>query len=171
MVYLCAMAVVISLIAMLLRPASIFLIISTIGLAFAYSLPILPNGQSLKKIPGVKTALIVLLWVILTFLIPMTVSGIPWSFQIIGGILYESLMISSIANLNDIRDTQGDSLAGVPTIPVIFGVRIAFFFSLVTIIAATIVGATLGNWLLVLLGVLGTIGLLFNSSKILEMLR
>ena len=70
-----------------------------------------------------------------------------------------------------IRDTQGDRLAGVPTIPVIFGVRIAFFFSLVTIIAATIVGATLGNWLLVLLGVLGTIGLLFNSSQVLEMLH
>ena len=171
MVHLCAIAVVISLIAMLLRPAAIFPIISTIGLACAYSLPILPDGRSLKKIPGVKTALIVVLWVILTFLVPMTVSGIHWSFRIIGGILYESLMIVSFANLNDIRDTRGDRLAGVPTIPVIFGVRIAFFFSLVTIIAATMVGATLGNWVLVMLGVMGTIGLLFNSSKVLEMLR
>lgn len=171
MVYLCAMAAVISFIAMLLRPAAIFPIISTIGLAFAYSLPILRDGKSLKKIPGVKTALIVVLWVILTFLIPMTVSGVHWSFQIIGGILYESLMIASIANLNDIRDTPGDRLAGVPTIPVIFGVRIAFFFSLVTIIAATMVAVTLGNWVLVMLSVIGTIGLLFNSSQVLEMLR
>ncbi len=171
MVYLCAMSVVISLIAMLLRPSAIFPIISTIGLAFAYSLPILPDGKSLKKIPGVKTALIVFLWVILTFLIPMTVSGVHWNCRIIGGILYESLMIASIANLNDIRDTRGDRLAGVPTISVIFGVRTAFFFSLVTIIMATMVGVALGNWVLVMLGVINTIGLLFNSSKVLEMMR
>ena len=171
MVYSCAIAVVISFIAMLLRPAAIFPIMSTIGLAFAYSLPILPNGGRLKKIPGGKTALIVVLWVILTFIVPMTVSGVPWSFPIIGGMLYESLMIASIANLNDIRDTQGDRIAGVPTIPVIFGVRTAFFFSLFTILAATMVAAILGNWVLVMLSVTSTIGLLFNSSKVLEILR
>ncbi len=171
MVYLCAIAVVISLIAMLLRPAAIFPIMSTIGLAFAYSLPILPDGKSLKKIPGVKIALIVFLWVILTFIIPMTVSGVPLNCRIIGGILYESLMIASIVNLNDIRDTRGDRLAGVPTISVIFGVRTAFFFSLITIIMATMVAVALGNWVLVMLGVINTIGLLFNSSKVLEMMR
>jgi 4-hydroxybenzoate polyprenyltransferase len=106
------------------------LIIETnVSLILVYLVPLISSilyGKSvlffprLKNVPVVKNVLLVLTWTFMAAAIP-SYNNIQDTFNllIIASFLFVKLLVNSI--LFDLRDIQGDSAAGVRTLPVILG--------------------------------------------------
>jgi len=89
-----------------------------------YSIPVLPRAfryHRLKEIPLVKNFIVGFVWAFLTAFLPVsTISIIPGFMAWICLIFFFSyVFIGSI--IPDVRDMEGDALAGVNTIPVLIG--------------------------------------------------
>jgi 4-hydroxybenzoate polyprenyltransferase len=115
------------------KAAVLYLLLPLALLSFLYSIPI-PGKQirqsRLLGIPGMKTLLIALVWTSATVLIPVLQLGPFLNYSPVMLIFVERFsFIFAIAIPFDIRDMEVDELAGIKTIPLIFGEKPALVFS------------------------------------------
>ena len=106
---------------------STFLLILTPFIAgILYSIPFLPRKtgyRRLKEIPVIKNLVVTIAWAVPLTFISLTVDHAPVT-NATGITLIFFLSWAFIAStLPDIRDKEGDELAGIRTIPVVFGIE------------------------------------------------
>jgi 4-hydroxybenzoate polyprenyltransferase len=90
-----------------------------------YSMPLLPKRlgyRRLKEIPVMKNLVVGGSWSVILVLLPCMIDGIPVTFQTGLCLLFFFSYAFIDSSLPDIRDREGDALAGVRTIPVLIGV-------------------------------------------------
>lgn len=90
-----------------------------------YSIPLLPKGfgyRRLKEIPVMKNLVVGGSWSGILVLLPCMIAGIPVTVQTGLCLLFFFSYAFIASSLPDIRDREGDALAGIRTIPVLIGV-------------------------------------------------
>ena len=92
-----------------------------------YSEPLLPASwgyRRLKEIPLVKNVLVAGAWALTLSLLPVYIDSHTPSFGtfITGLFFLHCVFIGSV--LPDIRDREGDAIAGITTLPVLIGIRL-----------------------------------------------
>ncbi len=91
-----------------------------------YSMPILPQClgyRRLKEIPVMKNLVVGGSWSLILVLLPCVASGAPMTFATGLCLLFFFTYAFIASSLPDMRDREGDALAGVRTIPVLIGVQ------------------------------------------------
>ncbi len=90
-----------------------------------YSVPLLPprfGYRRLKEIPVMKNLVVGSSWAIILVLLPCCVAGVPITLQtLLCVVLFFSYVFIASA-MPDMRDREGDAMAGVITIPVLIGI-------------------------------------------------
>jgi 4-hydroxybenzoate polyprenyltransferase len=110
---------------------SFFIIMLWVGNYFLYSMP----PFRIKRIPFFSKLPIAFNSLILIILGFVTVSGVDVSFLPKSSILLFLVIVTSVINFVDIKDYEGDKLAGIKTLPVLLGLRrskvvISIFFAI-----------------------------------------
>jgi 4-hydroxybenzoate polyprenyltransferase len=90
-----------------------------------YSVPLLPPSlgyRRLKEIPVMKNLVVCSSWAVILVLLPCMIAGVPVSIQtMLCLVLFISFVFIASA-MPDMRDREGDAVAGVITIPVLIGI-------------------------------------------------
>ncbi len=125
-----------------------------------YSVPLLPRSfgyRRLKEIPVMKNLVVGSSWAIILVFLPCSVAGVPVTIQtILCLVLFFSYVFIASA-MPDMRDREGDAMAGVVTIPVMIGVDRtkqvlgALNVSTALVLIAVGIGATLSPLIIALL--------------------
>ncbi|RKR81445.1 hypothetical protein BDD43_1592 [Mucilaginibacter gracilis] len=121
---------------LLLSLKSQLLLISLGILSVGYCLPIFSKGQQkfgLRNIPGIKSALIALVWTLSCVLLPIFEAEKTYHITISTADIFlliakRFLFIAALTIPFDIRDLFHDTQNGLKTIPVIFGEKGAYLF-------------------------------------------
>ncbi|HIH03581.1 MAG TPA: UbiA family prenyltransferase [Methanoregulaceae archaeon] len=89
-----------------------------------YSVPLLPprfGYRRLKEIPVMKNLVVGSSWAIIVAFLPCMIAGVPLTLQtLLTLVLFFSYVFIASA-MPDMRDREGDAMAGVITIPVLIG--------------------------------------------------
>jgi 4-hydroxybenzoate polyprenyltransferase len=101
-------------------------------LSFAYALPIFPNRQRLRDIPGVKIFVLSITWSWVTVGLPILAGHAFGQHAVFPMLLERAFFIFSLAMVFDIRDMVFDKTQQAITLPVYFGVKKAKFISYLT---------------------------------------
>ncbi len=125
-----------------LLPYWYWLLLSAI-MTFLYSAPKIPHPlfRSLRKIAWGKTIFLALVWMHVTTVLPIIISGQPWQNDFILFVLSRFFLIYSICILFDYRDRQDDKADGVRSLVTYLneqGIFILFSFSILSFIISTI---------------------------------
>ncbi len=91
-----------------------------------YSMPILPRClgyRRLKEIPVMKNLVVGGSWSCILVLLPVVTTGAPVTLETGLCLLFFFSYAFIASSLPDMRDREGDALAGVRTIPVLIGVQ------------------------------------------------
>jgi len=91
-----------------------------------YSMPVLPKAfgyRRLKEIPIMKNLVVGSSWSIILVLLPCMIASVPITLQTCLCLLFFFTYAFIASSLPDMRDREGDALAGVITIPVMVGVE------------------------------------------------
>lgn len=91
-----------------------------------YSMPILPRClgyRRLKEIPVMKNLVVGGSWSMILVLLPVVTTGAPVTLETCLCLLFFFTYAFIASSLPDMRDREGDALAGVRTIPVLIGVQ------------------------------------------------
>ncbi|MGD9936001.1 MAG: UbiA family prenyltransferase [Methanoregulaceae archaeon] len=91
-----------------------------------YSVPILPRCfgyRRLKEIPVMKNLVVGGSWSLILVLLPVVANGAPVTLETCLSLLFFFTYAFIASSLPDMRDREGDALAGVRTIPVLIGVQ------------------------------------------------
>ncbi len=127
--------------------------------AFLYSAPKIPHPyfRSLRKIAIGKTIFLSLVWMYVTTVLPLVVSGQPFSEGAIFFILHRFFLIYAICILFDLRDRVDDLKNGIKSLITYLSapaVRTLFYSSLLLSAAAVLLmtrgGYTTGNLILLI---------------------
>ncbi|MBC7873368.1 MAG: hypothetical protein H7Y01_05195 [Ferruginibacter sp.] len=111
-----------------------WLLLSAI-ITFLYSAPKIPHPffRALRKIALGKTIFLALVWMIVTTLLPLVISGEPWRNDFTLFVVGRFFLIYSICILFDYRDRQDDKAAGIRSLITYLderGILYLFIFSL-----------------------------------------
>ena len=90
-----------------------------------YSMPVLPKAfgyRRLKEIPVMKNLVVGGSWAVILVLLPCMIAGVPITLQTDLCLLFFFSYAFIASSLPDMRDREGDAMAGVVTIPVLIGV-------------------------------------------------
>lgn len=99
---------------------ALFVILFPLCIGLIYSIKI--SNFRLKDIPALKNISIALSWTVMGTFLPLAVSSKPFaSIVLIFSFIFIKCFINSV--LFDVRDIEGDSMNGVRTIPVLFGLN------------------------------------------------
>jgi len=93
-------------------------------LGILYSIPCLPPStgyRRLKEIPVLKNLIVAIAWGIPLTFIPLFVTSTSVTLATAVSLVYLSSFVFIASTLPDIRDIEGDKLAGIRTIPVVIG--------------------------------------------------
>jgi 4-hydroxybenzoate polyprenyltransferase len=95
-------------------------------LGVLYSIPCLPPStgyRRLKEVPFLKNLIVAIAWGVPLTFIPLFVSNMPVSFATVITLIYLCSFVFIASVLPDIRDMEGDKVAGIRTIPTVIGVE------------------------------------------------
>jgi 4-hydroxybenzoate polyprenyltransferase len=112
-------------------------------LVLSYNIKLLPGGNSIKQLPGIKAFYAAALWATLVVCVPVV--------NAIGFLNRNAILVAiacfcfaaALGNLSDIRDIEGDLQVGTKTLPVLLGERTAKFISLVLVL----IGGCIAVWI------------------------
>jgi len=93
-------------------------------LGVLYSIPCLPPStgyRRLKEIPLLKNIIVAIAWGVPLTFIPLFVTGMPVTFATAISLVFLSSFVFIASVLPDVRDMEGDKVAGIRTIPVVIG--------------------------------------------------
>lgn len=112
-------------------------------LTFLYSAPKIPQTffKSLKKIAIGKTVFLSFVWMYVTTILPIIISGEHWKTDFILFALSRLFLIYAICILFDYRDREDDKNDGIKSMITLLsekGINILFFISLIIFAASTI---------------------------------
>lgn len=112
-------------------------------ITFLYSAPKIPHPffRALRKIALGKTIFLAMVWMNVTTLLPMLISGQSWRGDFTLFIIGRFFLIYAICILFDYRDRQDDKAAGIRSLITYLnerGISFLFAFSLVLFAVATI---------------------------------
>lgn len=103
-----------------LSPSSLITLGILTFFTLAYAIPLL--GRSLRTIPGIKTALLIITWVGVCMVVPIMENHTPiWDEKILLALLERVFFLFLMAVCFDIRDVVQDEKMSIQTIPVIIG--------------------------------------------------
>jgi len=125
-----------------LLPYWYWLLISAI-ITFLYSAPKIPHPlfRELRKVALGKTIFLALVWMNVTTLLPILISGDPWRNDFTLFILSRFFLIYAICILFDYRDRQDDKAAGIRSLITYLsekGILYLFVFSLIVFTVSTV---------------------------------
>lgn len=106
---------------------------------FLYSAPKVPNRylQQLRKVAFGKTIFLALVWMYVTTILPVVVSGTKWNNEFLFFAVSRLSLIYSIAILFDYRDREDDKLAGIKSLITYLSEKnITYLFSLTLVVFA-----------------------------------
>jgi len=109
------------------RIESLCVLLPLAMVSFLYSYAVKLQHQSqLLMIPGIKTIAIAFVWTASTVLLPVLQSGYNYKSEVVPILFAERFaFIFAIAIPFDIRDLRADALAGIRTIPIVVGEKLA----------------------------------------------
>ncbi len=124
-----------------LLPYWIWLLLSVV-MTFFYSAPKIPakHFRILRKMAFGKTIFLALVWMYVTTILPVLISGETWKRDFLLFILSRFFLIFSICILFDYRDREDDKIAGIRSLITFLSTRnifILFGFSLTVFAIAT----------------------------------
>jgi len=119
-----------------------WLLLSAI-ITFLYSAPKIPHPlfRALRKVALGKTIFLALVWMNVTTLLPIHISGQPWQNDFTLFILSRFFLIYAICILFDYRDRQDDKAAGIRSLITYLnekGILYLFIFSLIVFAVSTL---------------------------------
>ena len=119
-----------------------WLLLSAI-ITFLYSAPKIPHPlfRALRKVALGKTIFLALVWMNVTTLLPILISGEPWRNDFTLFILSRFFLIYAICILFDYRDLEDDKAAGIRSLITFLsekGILYLFTFSLIVFAISTI---------------------------------
>jgi 4-hydroxybenzoate polyprenyltransferase len=115
-----------ALIASTFGPHAVLVTLVPLIAGILYSMPILPRCigyRRLKEIPVMKNLVVGGSWSLILVLLPCIASGAPITLATILCLLFFFTYAFIASSLPDMRDREGDAIAGVRTIPVLIGVE------------------------------------------------
>lgn len=112
-------------------------------ITFLYSAPKIPHPlfRSLRKVALGKTIFLALVWMNVTTLLPLLISGLTWKTEFTLFIIHRFFLIYTVCILFDYRDRQDDIAAGIRSLITYLsekGILILFIFSLLIFFISTI---------------------------------
>ena len=142
-------------------------------LTFLYSAPKIPQTffKALKKIAIGKTVFLSFVWMYVTSILPIIISGEKWKTDFVLFALSRLFLIYAICILFDYRDRQDDKNDGIKSMITLLsekGINVLFFISLILFAASTILLAAyhfslLMIFILLIPGIM--VGALYKYSK------
>jgi 4-hydroxybenzoate polyprenyltransferase len=119
-----------------------WLLLSAI-ITFLYSAPKIPDKRfrSLRKIALGKTIFLAMVWMYVTTILPMIISGKPWQGDFYLFIISRFFLIYAICILFDYRDREDDKANGVRSLITFLdekGIRTLFILSMILFAGSTI---------------------------------
>lgn len=90
-----------------------------------YSVPMLPSClgyRRFKEIPVMKNLTVCISWATILVLLPCVVAGTPFTLATVLLFVFFFSYVFIASAMPDMRDTEGDALSGVRTIPVLIGI-------------------------------------------------
>jgi 4-hydroxybenzoate polyprenyltransferase len=119
-----------------------WLLLSAI-ITFLYSAPKIPHPlfRALRKVALGKTIFLALVWMNVTTLLPILISGEPWRNDFTLFIVSRFFLIYAICILFDYRDREDDKAAGIRSLITYLsekGILYLFIFSLVIFAVSTV---------------------------------
>ncbi|HOT95224.1 MAG TPA: UbiA family prenyltransferase [Methanoregulaceae archaeon] len=114
------------LIAAIYGPVAILVTLVPLIAGIFYSMPILPSClgyRRLKEIPVMKNLVVGGSWSLILVFLPVVANGSPVTMETGLCLLFFFTYAFIASSLPDMRDREGDALAGVRTIPVLIGVH------------------------------------------------
>lgn len=105
-------------------PMTFLMVLFPLILGILYSIPCLPPStgyRRLKEIPLLKNLIVAVAWGVPLTFIPLFVTNTAVTLATSISLVYLSSFVFIASTLPDIRDTVGDKLAGIRTIPVVIG--------------------------------------------------
>lgn len=120
-----------------LAPSS-WLFLGVLGiLSLAYAMPIM--GKSLRSVPGLKTILLITVWIGVCFILPILEQPerFYWNEKLLISLLERGFFLFIMAICFDIRDAEQDLQTKVLTLPTIFGVNATRKWCLILLLFGT----------------------------------
>jgi hypothetical protein len=107
-----------------LRPAAVLPLLTGFGFALTYTVRWLPwQGRRVgwKHLPGMKTPLVAVLWVLVVVITPAAAYGRAWQRDtwLLACAACTLIMVQIL--VNDLRDIDGDRTSGTLSLPVVLG--------------------------------------------------
>jgi hypothetical protein len=117
------------------------------GITFLYSAPKIPHPlfRSLRKLALGKTIFLALVWMNVTTLLPLLISGETWRTEFMVFIIHRFFLIYAICILFDYRDRADDIASGIKSLVTFLnekGISLLFIFSILVFFVST----TLLSW-------------------------
>ncbi len=107
----------------------ILLMIPNVVLAFAYFFP----QTRLRSITGLKAIIVAFVWTMVTYVYPFLLDNLSLEKSLLGA-LERFLFLIPICIIFNVRDVEADRIAGVRTIPVIYGVKPSIISCLISLL-------------------------------------
>jgi 4-hydroxybenzoate polyprenyltransferase len=132
-------------------------------LGILYSIPCLPPAtgyRRLKEVPLLKNLIVAIAWGVPLTFIPLYVSNNPVTLATAISLVYLSSFVFIASVLPDVRDMEGDKVAGIRTIPTVIGVKqtmmLIIGINLIIGISAAIISAVYLSYVVVLVLLVST---------------
>jgi 4-hydroxybenzoate polyprenyltransferase len=106
--------------------ATFLMVLLPLVLGILYSIPCLPPStgyRRLKEIPFVKNLIVATAWGVPLTFIPLLVLNMPVTSATAISLVYLCSFVFIASVLPDVRDMEGDKLAGIRTVPTVIGVE------------------------------------------------
>ncbi|MEV7595860.1 UbiA family prenyltransferase [Kitasatospora sp. NPDC089797] len=131
-----------------LRPAALPWLLGGLGLSLSYTVRWIPRrgGRvAWKQLPAAKEALVALLWVVVTVLVPVSTAHGPWGRRVVLTSVLVWCLVATQILVNDLRDVDEDRRRGTRSLPVLVGTRAARLVGCLLCGAAGLTALPLGS--------------------------